>query len=343
MGIQHDVLDNPIPVGTRNPKHRDACNSQPRSGKSSRRIGQPARTSWPIWYLVTIFGLHCIGNYPKKYERPTLLDLGQYNFSSHTHHEAFQSCKNYQIDDSTTHALDPPHKQTKAVSDLWCRHCIGATVAIFGDCNPQIPFTCPDAIPCHNSGKGKDFDIDGRNSTVGNYEGISQIRTQGLPKHPYGAHLTGGCIGAAHLPAGVHCKSPRNGSPKPPFGLSSSLVSRLLSIGDLFCNLGYSGLHYNEWLWQSSCASISADNRPVDTLDMMYAHTVACSCTNQHAIIDTEADSCLEASSTCDFHLDAFQTLNPPVQGSSNSICDPHLFIGGSCLQSQTLSNGACP
>ena len=75
---------------------------------------------------------------------------------------------------------------------------------------------------------------------------------------------------------------------------------------------------------------------------MMYAHTVACSYTYQHAIIDTEADSCLEASSTCDFHLDAFQTLNPPVQGSSNSICDPHLFIGGSCLQSQTLSNSAC-
>ena len=240
MGIQNDVPDNPIPVGTRNPRRRDACNSQPRSGKSSRRIGQPARTSWPIWYLVTIFGLHCIGNYPKKYERPTLLNLDQYNLSSHTHHEASQLCENHQIVDSTTQALDPPHRQTKAVSDLWCKRCIGAIVAacdnssakhikqswvIFGDYNPQTPFTCPDAIPCHNSGKGKDFDIDGCNSTAGNYEGISPIMIQGLPKHPYGAHLTGGCIGAAHPPAGVHCKSPRNGSPKPPFGLSRSLVS----------------------------------------------------------------------------------------------------------------------
>ena len=128
-------------------------------------------------------------------------------------------------------------------------------------------------------------------------------------------HLTGGCIGAAHPPEGVRCKSPRNWSRKPPFGLSRSLVSRLLSIGDLFCNLGYSGLHYNEWLWQSSCASISADHRPVDALDMMYAHTVTCPHTYQRAITDAEADSCLEASSTCDFHLDAFQTLNPSSSG----------------------------
>ena len=209
------------------------------------------------------------------------------------------------------------------------------------DCNTQTPFTFPGASLCHNSGRREDSDSDGCNSILGNYEGISLIKIQGLPKHPYGADLTGGCVGAAHLPEGEHCKFPRSGLPKPPFGLTRSLVSRLLLIGEPFCNPGYFGMHCHEWVWRSPCASMSADCRPEEALNMMYAHTGAFPCPYQHAITNVDVGCCLEAPSTCNFHLDALQTLKPPVQGSSKFICGPHLFIGGSCLQSRNHSKSA--
>ena len=193
---------------------------------------------------------------------------------------------------------------------------------------------------CHNSGSG-DEAITGRNTIPCGYDGTPLLRIKGLPKNPYGVHLSGGCVGAVLTPEGDHCKSPRNGSPKPFFGFLGSLVSRLLLVAEHLCNPGFTGLCYKEWLWQSSCATTSAENRPLDAWDMMHAYAVACTNSNQHDITNAEADFCLEAPSTCDFHLDAFQTLKPPVQGSSKFICDPHLFIGGSCLQSRNHSKSA--
>ena len=166
-------------------------------------------------------------------------------------------------------------------------------------------------------------------------------RTTGMPKNPYGVHLSGGCIGAVLTPEGDHCKSPRKGLPKPLFGFLGSLVSRLLLVAEHLYNPGFTGLCYKEWVWQSMCAPISAENRPLEAWDMMHAYDVACTNSDQHDITDAEAEFCLEAPSTYDFHLDAFQTLTPPVQGSSNFNWDPRLFIGGSCVQSRNHSKSA--
>ena len=61
-----------------------------------------------------------------------------------------------------------------------------------------------------------------------------------MPKNPYGVHLSGGCIGAVQTPEGDRCKSPRNGSPKTPFGFLGSLVSTPLSSDEFLCNPGFS-------------------------------------------------------------------------------------------------------
>ena len=90
------------------------------------------------------------------------------------------------------------------------------------------------------AGKANAADVhSGCNSMPGNYDGIPLFRIQGLPKNPYGAHLSRGCIGAAQTLKGHHCKSPINGLPKPPFNFWGALASKPLSSDEPLCNPGY--------------------------------------------------------------------------------------------------------
>ena len=90
---------------------------------------------------------------------------------------------------------------------------------------------------CHNSGRG-DEDCNEYNAIHCDCGGTSPPRFKGLPKNPYGVHLSEGCIGAAHTSEGDHCKIPRNGLPQPPFGFLGSLFSRLIYFHNRSFNLG---------------------------------------------------------------------------------------------------------
>ena len=105
---------------------------------------------------------------------------------------------------------------------------------------PKINWECsplPTFPSRHNSGRG-DEECNAHNAIPCNCGGIPIPRFKGLPKNPYGVHLSEGCIGAAHTSEGDHCKSPRNGLPQSPFGFFGSLFSRLFLFPNRSLNLG---------------------------------------------------------------------------------------------------------
>ena len=107
-----------------------------------------------------------------------------------------------------------------------------------------ISISSPNHFPCYLVGKedelhlGHGASVTACNSNPGNYDGINFIVFGGLPNNPYGVHLSGGCIGAAHTPEGDHCKSSGYGLPKPLFGFLGSFVCRILPSYSRFYNLG---------------------------------------------------------------------------------------------------------
>ena len=107
-------------------------------------------------------------------------------------------------------------------------------------CNPGAESRHTQRLDYPLAGKAGADDVhSGRNSIPGNYDGVPLIRIQGLPKNPYGAHLSGGCIGAAQTLEGQHCKSPISSLPKPPFNFWGALASKPPSSDESLCNPGF--------------------------------------------------------------------------------------------------------
>ena len=92
---------------------------------------------------------------------------------------------------------------------------------------------------CYNSGNGGAH-LTASNAISCSYDGTPLLRIRGLPKDPYGVHLSGGCIGAVQTPEGARCKYPRNGSSQTPFGFLGFLVSTPSSSDESLCNPGFS-------------------------------------------------------------------------------------------------------
>ena len=129
-GIHHEYPGDPLTLGSCTKNSHGACNKQLRSGKATRRIREPTRTSWPAWYLLVIFGLHCIGIQPRQHLQSTLHHTDQLNLSSYTLHVEAQCCNPIWTSELTFPAIGDSHpNNTKSVSDLWCRNCIGAVDA----------------------------------------------------------------------------------------------------------------------------------------------------------------------------------------------------------------------
>ena len=177
------------------------------------------------------------------------------------------------------------------------------------ECNFQDPFTCPHVSSCHNPGRGEDSDSGGCNSILGTYQGIPPHNVQGLPKNPYGAHLSGGCIGAAHPPEGDHCKSPGGGSPQPLFGLLGSLVCRLFPPLSLSYNPGC----------DSNC------NNDVDKTDAMNGSRTknAFQCLVETTCLKSEHDSqlCCLISLTCSCSKEYTYNLHVKDANIHKSVC----------------------
>ena len=129
-GIHLDYRDCLPTPGSYTKASQGACNKQLRNGKATRRIWEPTRTSWPAWYLLVIFGLHCIGIQPRQHLQSSFHDIGQLNLSSYTLHMEAQCCNHMCTSELTIPAIgNSQPNNANSVSDLWCKNCIGAVDA----------------------------------------------------------------------------------------------------------------------------------------------------------------------------------------------------------------------
>ena len=138
---------------------------------------------------------------------------------------------------------------TLFADERWCQHNDSQVIQFnldrqFSDLQKDSlsknSLSCPPHLTPHyhhNSGCA-DEAVNEHHAISCNHGGTPPLRFKGLPKHPYGVHLSGGCIGAAHTTEGDHCKSLGDGLPQPLFGFFGSLFSRLFHTHNRSLNLG---------------------------------------------------------------------------------------------------------
>ena len=103
--------------------------------RNSQRTGLRTRTSWPAWYLLVIFGLHCLGTKPEHYEQHFPFDHQPSNLSAYTSSETFQE-GNFRQHDHMIPAT--PQLHVNQISDdaaAFCKHCI---VPVADPSNPSL-------------------------------------------------------------------------------------------------------------------------------------------------------------------------------------------------------------
>ena len=214
-------------------------------------------------------------------------------------------------------------------------------------CNvSSINISSPNHIPYYLFGKedelhlGHGVSITGCNSSPGNYDGIPFLGVQGLPNNPYGVHLSGGCVGAAHTPEGDHCKSSGDGLPKPLFGFLGSLVCRLFPTYSLFYNLGCGSKFCNDVDMEDTMngsRTMNAHWCHVETICLKVEHDSQLCCMPSLTCICSKECICNPYDNAANFHKNDCFTLAAVHEDLYHSFPHPWVQLKGGFLTSNIV------